>query len=117
MKQKMPKAISVPPPLNTVLNPGDVVTVKVTRVRLVEDQWTSIGTLSLGLGMSVELDGEEYSQLFSLDKEVLAGSIGRILVSVGIEDTDMPDFDKAVKRLVGKEIQVRNKGGKIYWYP
>lgn len=113
----MPKAISVPPPLNTVIDTDETAIVTVTKVRIVEDQWTSIGTCNLGLGVNVEHKGKEYSQLFGLDRDPLTGSIGRILVSIDIEDTDMPDFDKAVERLVGKKIKVRNKGGKIYWYP
>lgn len=113
----MGKAVYVAPPIKTALEPGEKAEVEVKEVRIVKDQWTSIGTLTLGLGIQVEHNGELYSALFSLDRPVLTGSIGRILVSVGIEDTDDPDFEKKIQDLIGKKIRVENRGGKLYWYP
>jgi len=113
----MPKAVFVAPGLNTAEIPDSGAMVVIKEVRIVKDQWTSIGTVGLGLGVSVEYNDEAYSQLFSLDKEVLAGSVGRLLVSVGINDTDDRDFEKKVRALVGKQVKVIRKGGKIYWYP
>ena len=113
----MPKPIYVAPPLKTVLNSGDSAEVVIKEVRIVRDQWTSIGTLTLGLGIQVEYNGELYSQLFSLDRPQLTGSIGRLLVKAGVEDTDAPDFEEKIKKLEGMTVRVVNKGGKLYWYP
>jgi hypothetical protein len=113
----MPKAIFVAPPLSGAEIPAGGIDVKVVSVRRVQGQWTSIGTLKDGLGIEVEYQGAKYSQLFSLDRELLTGSIGRILVSLGIEDTSDKAFESKVQALVGKTIKVVKKGGKLYWYP
>jgi len=113
----MPKAISVAPPLNTADIPKGGAEVTITAVRILRDQWTTIGTIKLALAMEVSYLEEEYSQLFSMDKEVLTGSIGRLLVSIGIEDTDVSDFKEQIQNFVGKSIKVVRKGEKIYWYP
>ena len=113
----MPKAISIAPPVNTSSMPEGGITVRVTDVRITTDQWTSIGTVKRAIGLTVEYEHKEYSQLFSIDKPTLTGSIGRILVSLDIEDTETSDFDEKLKRIIGKEIRVLRKGGKVYWYP
>ena len=113
----MPKAISIPPTLNQADIPKNGAEVTITEVREVVNQFTSIGTMKHGLACTVDYDGDEYSQMFSLDKEILTGSIGRILVAIGIEDTDIPDFSTKIQTLVGKKIRVQMKGGKLYWYP
>jgi len=114
---KMPKAISIAPPLNTIDISKGGITVTIKDFRLASNVWTSIGTQKQALGLTVEYEGKEYSQLFSLDREVLSGSIGRILVSIGIEDTSTDDFGEKLKALIGKQFRVVQKGGKIYWYP
>lgn len=113
----MPKAISVPPPIPKDRIPEEGTQVTITAVRVVKDQWTSIGTTKLGLGIEVDLEGDTYSQLFSMDKEVLTGSIGRILVNAGITDVPKNADDAFFKPLVGKVITVRVRGEKLYWYP
>jgi hypothetical protein len=113
----MPKAIAVPPPLNTADIPPDGALVLIKDLRIVTDQWTTIGTITKGIGLTVEYGKTIYSQLFSMEKPVLTGSIGRLLVSVGIEDTDAKDFTKKVQALVGKTVKVVKRGGKLYWYP
>ncbi len=113
----MPKAIFVPAPLNTADIPPEGAQVLIKEVRIVTDQWTSIGTVSKGLGVNVEYKGQQYSQIFGMDKTLLTGSIGRLLVSVGINDTDEKTFDAKVKALIGKTVKVVKRGGKIYWYP
>ena len=113
----MPKAISIPPSLNTAEIPKEGAEVTITEVREVFSQFTSIGTCTHGLACTVEYKEDEYSQMFSLDKAILTGSIGRILVSIGTEDTDTPNFKDEIQKLVGKKIRVQPKGGKIYWYP
>ena len=112
----MPKAIATAPPLPKEQIGRDGKTVTVTGARIVRDQWTSIGTLKLGLGLEVELDGDEYSQLFSLDGEVITGSIGRMLVDVGLAEFDDKIADKDVQVFVSKQFKVVNRGGKLYWY-
>lgn len=113
----MGKAIFVAPPLKQALQPGDMAEVKITNVRLVKDQWTSIGTLSLGLGVEVEYGGEKYSALFSLDRPLITGSAGRLLVKAGVESTDDPHLEKKIQNLIGMKVKVFNRGGKLYWYP
>lgn len=113
----MPKAISVPPSLNTADIPKDGAEVTIQEVRIVKDQWTTIGTCKQGLAMTIEHKGTLYSQMFSLDKEVITGSIGRLLVSIGIDDTDDKQFKQKVQAFVGKSIHVAKRDGKVYWYP
>ena len=113
----MPKAIFVPQPVPKELIPAEGKTVVISKARIVRDQWTSIGTLKLGLGINVDVDGKEYSALFSLDREVLAGSVGRLLVAAGIENVKETIKDEDVKALVGMSVSIRQKGGKVYWYP
>ena len=117
MKKNMPKAISVPPPIPKEAIPAEGTTAVVTKARIVRDQWTSIGTLKLGLGLSVKVLNGEYNALFSLDRDVLTGSIGRILVDAGIENVTDKIADKDVQILVGKTYTLRTRGGKLYWYP
>jgi hypothetical protein len=113
----MPKAIYVAQPIPKELIPAEGVLAVITKARIVHDQWTSIGTLKLGLGIAVDLGGKEYSALFSLDRETLAGSVGRILVAAGIENVKETIKDEDVKGLVGMSVSIRQRGGKIYWYP
>ena len=117
IRKKMPKAISIPPPIPKELIPAEGVDVTIINARIVRDQWTTIGTLKLGLGINVEFDDGEYSQLFSLDKDILTGSVGRILVSVGLEDVSEDIKDEDVQVLVGKVVKLRKRGDKLYWYP
>ena len=113
----MPKAITVPPSLNTADIGSDGAKVLIKEVRKVVDQKTQIGVTKAGIALTVEYNKALYSQMFSLDASVIAGSAGRILNSIGITDTEMKGFDEAVQKLVGKSITVKKIGGKIYWYP
>jgi len=113
----MPKAISIAPPVNSIDIGEHGIEVTIKDLRLTTDQWTSIGTVKLALGLTVDYQGKDYSQLFSLDRPQLTGSIGRILVSLGIEDTEAEDFNAKLQALIGRKIRVVRKGGKIYWYP
>ena len=80
-------------------------------------QWTTIGTTKLGLALTVTYQDKKYSQLFSCDEEVLAGSIGRILTSMGIEDVNESTLESVATQIVGKVFTVRKKDGKVYWFP
>ena len=113
----MGKPISIPPNLKTALSSGADATVEITDVRILRDQVTQLGTTKLGIGITVVHGGEEYSQMFSLDKEVITGSIGRILVAAGIEEINSKNAAEELKKLVGMKIRVANRGGKLYWYP
>jgi hypothetical protein len=113
----MGKAIFVAPPLKQAVNPGETAEVTIKEVRVVKDQWTSIGTLTLGMGIQVEYAGEEYSALFSLDRSVISGSAGRLLVKAGVQTTDDPELERKLQSLVGQKVRVQNRGGKLYWYP
>lgn len=113
----MPKAIFVPASLNQADIPNSGGLVKILSYRMVKNQWTSIGTAKLAIAMEVEYKKEKFSQMFSLDKEVLTGSIGRILTTLGITDTDAPDFEEKLKAITTREWTVIPKAGKVYWYP
>lgn len=113
----MGKVLSIPPPIPKSLIDERGRKVQVKDVRIIEDQWTSIGTTKFGFGFAIEIDDQVYSQMFSLDKSPITGSAGRILVSLGIDDTSQKDFKAKLKALEGKELTVRNIGGKLYWYP
>jgi len=112
----MPKAISVAPSLPKDLIGADGVTVTITEARIVRDQWTTIGTMKYGLGLVIEFNEDEYSQLFTLDKPVLTGSAGRLMVDVGLTEYTEKISDEDVQRFVGKQYKVMNRGGKLYWY-
>lgn len=112
----MPKAIAVAPPIPKELVPAEGLTVTVSGARIVRDQWTSIGTMKYGLGLTLEALGDEYSALFTLDKPVLTGSIGRMLVDVGIIDFDENISDEDVAVFVGRHYLVRKRADKLYWY-
>jgi len=114
----MPKKIlSTPPeiPKEAIKETGEVATI--TELRLLHDQWTNIGTQKLALGITVDVLGGEYSQMFSLDAKQITGSLGRILTDAGI--TELPDApeEELFKPLIGKQYIVKNKQGKLYWYP
>ena len=115
--KKMPKAIFVPPALNTAEIPTDGARVTVTDVRIMRDQMTAIGNTKYGIGLDIEYKKTKYSQMFSLDKAILTGSIGRILVTIGAADTEAPDFEAKVKTMKDMQFTVMKRGGKIYWYP
>lgn len=113
----MPKALNIPPPLNTAQNLSNGARVSITEARKLIDQKTTIGTTTLGIGLTVNLNGALFSQMFSLDKAEIAGSAGRVLTAAGITDIDAKNIDVELKKLIGKQYTVMNKGGKIYWYP
>lgn len=112
----MPKVISIPPPLNMADIPAGGAEVTVKDIRIVKEQWTSIGTCAFGLGLTVDFQGETYGQMFSLDRETLTGSIGRILASAGINEVTVGDPLEKFKPLIGKKFVVVKRGGKLYWY-
>lgn len=114
--EKMPKAIAVAPPIPKELVPADGLNVVVAGARIVRNQWTSIGTMKYGLGLTVEALDDEYSALFTLDKPVLTGSIGRLMVDAGIPEFDENISDEDVQVFVGKTYLVRKRADKLYWY-
>lgn len=113
----MPKPISVPPSLKEVLSSGEEADVEITEVRVVRDQWTPIGTVALGLGLTVVYKDDEYGQLFSIDKEVLSGSVGRILVQAEVEEINDKNAEEEAEKIVGMKVKVKCRGEKLYWYP
>ena len=113
----MPKAITVPPSLNTAQIPTQGAKVTIKTVRVLIDQKTQIGVTKHGIAMEVDFNGALFSQMFTLDAAIIAGSAGRILNSIGITDTEVKTFNEDIKKLIGKQFNVVNRGGKIYWYP
>jgi len=113
----MGKVISVPPPIPKADITSEGTQVKIVEARIAHDVYTQLGQVKTALGLVVEIDENEYSHLFGLDKDPITGSVGRLLVSVGIEDTEDPNLEEKVKALVGTEPKIYNRGGKLYWYP
>jgi len=90
--------------------------VTIKKAELVRDVRTSIGLVKLGLLLTLDKDGEEYSYLMSLDREIITGSTARLLSAVGITDTDELN-EETLKRFSGIVVQIRNKGGRLFWFP
>ena len=116
-RKMTPKAVSVPPPIPKELIPAAGTIATITSARIVRDQWTSIGTMKYGLGITVDLLDGEYSALFTLDKPVLTGSIGRMLVDVGLTEFGEDISDEDVQAFVGKQYKLVKRADKLYWYP
>ena len=113
----MPKPIYVPPNLKEVISDGEEADVTITEVRVMHDVWTTIGTQKLALGVTVRHGQDDYGQMFSLDAEVLMGSIGRLLVKAGVKEINAKNAEEEAKKLIGMTVDVKNRGGKLYWYP
>lgn len=113
----MPKAINVPPPVNTAVLNASGSKATITEARPLINQTTQIGTTKLGIGITVDIDGKLFSQMFSLDKDEIAGSAGRVLIGAGIDEVNKQNIDKVCEQLVGKQYTVVTRGGKAYWYP
>lgn len=113
----MGKVVSVPPPIpkQDIAKEGTNLVIK--EARIATNVYTSLGSVKKALALTIELGKEEYSHLFSLDRDPITGSVGRLLVSIGIDNTDAKDLDAKVKALEGKTVRVTNRGGKLYWYP
>jgi hypothetical protein len=113
----MPKIAAYPPLLPKDLVTREGVTVKVKKAELRENVQTSIGIISKALVLYLDVGGEEYSYLFSLDREVIAGSAGRLIASIaGVDDTSKLTAE-ALKKFNGKTVKVVKRGDKLYWYP
>lgn len=112
----MPKALNIPPPLNTAENMQYGKLVTITEARPLINQTTQIGTTKLGIGVTINVEGKLFSQMFSLDKDEIAGSAGRVLVASGVDEVNVKNIDEVCKKLVGKQFTVTVKGGKAYWY-
>ena len=113
----MGKVISIPQPIPKEALPEEGAKATVINARIIRDQFTSIGTCKLGLGLTVDVMGDEYSAMFSLDKPLLTGSIGRILADAGLTEVGPDITDEDVKSLIGKTYDLKVKQGKLYWYP
>ena len=113
----MVRTQSTPPSLNLadIGQAGATVTVK--EAKIVTDIKTSMGVMKKGINLVVVLGGHDYYKLMTLRDDLIAGSLGRLLVSAGIDDTDAPDFETKLQSLVGRQVRVVRRGGKDYWYP
>lgn len=110
----MGKILTRPPPLPKSEIRDE--TLEIADVQIVKNIRTSIGLVQQGLLISFKLGEETYSQLFSIDREVVGGSIGRILAAAGFTDTDELN-DETVKRMKGMRVRVVNRGGRLFFYP
>jgi hypothetical protein len=112
-----PKVLDVPPILPKNLIDAKGTDVKITNATIRQNVRTSMGVINKALVLTIEVQGETYSYLFSLDRDIIGGSLGRILSRLAkIEDTDELN-EKTLKRMIGRKVTVVNRGGKLYWYP
>ena len=90
--------------------------VKITAAKVEKDVRTQMGVTRLALFVNVAIDGEkgEYSHMFSLDKEPVAGSAGRVLSRAKFKNVSELN-DKTIQKLIGMEFTVTNKMDKLYW--
>jgi len=113
----MPKVLDVPPLLDKSLITPSGEQVKITNATIRTGVQTSMGVISKALAIEVDFAGEKYSYLFSLDRETIGGSAGRLISKLcNVKDTDQLT-DAVLRRMVGKVVTVRNRAGKLYWYP
>jgi len=112
----MPKVVNVPPPIpkDAISRNGTAVTIK--SARIAENLYTALGRVGKALAVTVTIEGVdgEFSYIWSLDREVITGSAGRILAGIGVTDTESIT-DTHLKKLLGKKFTVTNKAGKLYW--
>jgi len=113
------KILAVPPPIPKEIIEKTGTKAKIVEARIARNLYTSLGNVKVALALTVEIHGDQYSHLFSLDRDLITGSVGRLLGSIGIEefDPDDPKTEELVKKLEGKEVIIMNKGNKLYWYP
>lgn len=103
------------------LLPKDLITVTGTPVvvqsaEIKENIKTSIGDIKQAIVLEVNIKGNKdvYTQIFSIDKDPITGSAARVLAHTGAKNvTDLTP--KVLEKLVGKELIVKNNGGKLYW--
>jgi hypothetical protein len=114
----MPQILNIPPsvPKESVSNSGSKFTIEKAEVK--ENVQTSQGKISKALTIEGKLEGQKdtYSYLFSIDKDAIAGSVGRILARFGFTDTDQLKPTALKEKLSGKEVTVKRRGDKLYWY-
>jgi len=109
--------VEVPPPVDKSKIERDGTEVTITKAYIGENIYTSIGRANkaLLLRCKIEDDPTEYSYMFSLDRDVITGSCGRILAKARIKHVS-EITDTVLKRLEGKTFMVINRAGKLYWY-
>jgi hypothetical protein len=107
---------NVPPQIPKDEIPKEGRKVKIVDARYVtEPIYTQIGVSSKTLVLEVEMNGQRYSHLFGLNKNVITGSAARLLSAVGVTNIDDQSTPDKVAQLKGKEVTVYNRGGKLYW--
>lgn len=110
----MGKILVRPPPLPKSEIRDEVL--EIVDARKVQNIRTSIGLVNEGIVISFKLGDEVYAQLFSIDKDVVGGSIGRILAMAGFEDTEQIN-DESLQKLKGMKVRVVNRAGRLFFYP
>lgn len=105
------------PPLDKDLINSNGTTIVIKGAQLKNDIQTQMGKINQALTIDCSIKGNNdlYSYLFSLDKDVITGSVGRIISKTGVKHIKELDT-KALAKLKGLEVLVKNKAGKLYWY-
>lgn len=113
----MGKVLAYAPILPKEMVPREGIEVTIKKAEIRENVQTSVGMIAKALVLTVNLGGEDYSYLFTLDREVIGGSAGRLLAKIaGVDDTSKITAE-ALRKFANKKVRVVNRGGKLYWYP
>jgi hypothetical protein len=114
----MPQILNIPPAVqkDAVSTSGSKFLISKAEVK--ENVQTSQGKIAKALTIEGNLDAskETTSYLFSIDKDQIAGSVGRILSRFGFTDTEQLTAADLKKKLVGQTLTVKRRGDKLYWY-
>ena len=118
LRNNMPEILNIPPsiPKEKVDTNGSKFVV--SKAEKKDNVQTSQGKISHALTIEGHLanDKDLYSYLFSIDKDQIAGSVGRILSRFGFSNTDDLTPANLTKKLVGQELTIKRRNDKLYWY-
>lgn len=118
--EKMPKILDVPPNIDKTLISREGTKVKITKATIEKNIYTSIGSIPKGIVIQVAYGNDnelEGVQMWSIPTDrPLAGSASRVIRAFlpEINDTDKLT-NEVLKKLVDKEVLVKNRGDKLYW--
>ena len=114
----MPQILNIPPSIPKEKVDQSGTKFHITKAETKDDVQTSMGKISHALTIEGNLpnDKETYSYLFSIDKDQIAGSVGRLLSRFGFTDTAKLTPAALKEKLVGQDVTIKRRNDKLYWY-
>ena len=114
----MPQILNIPPSIPKEKVETSGTKFKISKCEKKENVQTSMGKIATALTIEGQLAGdkETYSYIFSIDKDQIAGSVGRLLSRYGFTDTDKLTPVALKEKLVGQEVVIKRRNDKLYWY-